>query len=106
MIGTYAHADTMMYYLTFIQRGINDSFAAVKKVSMDLKRLYVAGQDREAEKKLLTELSSAVDMPTLESATVLVTSSDCRTKSVHFHWCRFRTSGFAFSTASGCLAKS
>jgi hypothetical protein len=56
MIGEYVDVGLMRYYFSFFQRGISDSFAAVKKISPDLKRLYAAGKDKEAEKVFLTEL--------------------------------------------------
>jgi hypothetical protein len=56
MTGEYIDVSLMRYYFSFFQRGISDSFASVKKISPDLKRLYAAGKDREAEKTLLTEL--------------------------------------------------
>jgi hypothetical protein len=56
MIGDYIDVGLMRYYFSFFQRGISDSFASVKKISPELKRLYAAGKDKEAEKALLTEL--------------------------------------------------
>ena len=57
MMGEYIDLETMRYYFTFFQRMITDSFAGMKKISPDLKRLYIAGQEREAEKKMKEELS-------------------------------------------------
>jgi hypothetical protein len=57
MIGKYIDASLMRYYFSFFQRGITDCFSSVKKVSPDMKRLYAAGKDREAEKVLTTELN-------------------------------------------------
>lgn len=54
--GKYIDFETVRYYFSFFQRGITDCFSGIKKVSRDLKRLYIAGKDREAEKKLLDEL--------------------------------------------------
>ena len=54
--GKYIDVETMRYYFSYFQRGITDSFSAVKKISKDLKRLYSAGKEKEAEKKLLAEL--------------------------------------------------
>jgi hypothetical protein len=56
MIGDYIDVGLMRYYFSFFQRGISDSFAAIKKISPELKRLYAAGKDKEAEKVFLTEL--------------------------------------------------
>jgi hypothetical protein len=56
MTGEYIDVSLMRYYFSFFQRGVTDSFAAVKKVSGNVKRLYIAGQDREAEKVLISEL--------------------------------------------------
>ena len=56
MIGEYIDVGLMRYYFSFFQRGINDCFAAIKKISPDIKRLYAAGNDKQAEKTLLTEL--------------------------------------------------
>ncbi|MDR1252932.1 MAG: hypothetical protein LBK62_12350 [Treponema sp.] len=56
MTGEYVDVGLMRYYFSFFQRGISDSFAAIKKISDTLKRLYAADKDKEAEKVFLTEL--------------------------------------------------
>ncbi|MDR1100388.1 MAG: hypothetical protein LBL28_07910 [Treponema sp.] len=56
MIGDYIDVGLMRYYFSFFQRGISDSFASIKKISPELKRLYAADKDKEAEKVFLTEL--------------------------------------------------
>ncbi|MDR1390654.1 MAG: hypothetical protein LBJ31_11855 [Treponema sp.] len=61
MTGEYLHAETVRYYLSFIERGITDCFAVVKKISADLKRLYTAGHERQAEKLQQAELKIAFE---------------------------------------------
>ncbi len=56
MLGKYIDVQLMRYYFSFFQRGIADCFAAVKKVSPDVKRLYAAGKDKDAEKAIIIEL--------------------------------------------------
>jgi hypothetical protein len=56
MLGEYIDVALMRYYFSFFQRGIADCFAAVKKVSPDIKRLYQAGRDKDAEKEIITEM--------------------------------------------------
>jgi hypothetical protein len=56
MAGEYIDAGLMRYYFSFFQRGISDSFASIKKISPDLKRLYLAGKEKEAEKACILEL--------------------------------------------------
>jgi hypothetical protein len=56
MTGDYINAGLVRYYFSFFQRGISDSFTAIKKISPDLKRLYAAGKDKDAEKVFITEL--------------------------------------------------
>ncbi|MDR3341816.1 MAG: hypothetical protein LBT14_03330 [Treponema sp.] len=56
MTGEYIDVALMRYYFSFFQRGISDSFASIKKISPDLKRLYVVGKEKDAEKFFITEL--------------------------------------------------
>jgi len=52
----YVHTETMLYYFTFFQRAINDSYSTLKKISRDLERLYKADRARDAEKLVQLEL--------------------------------------------------
>jgi hypothetical protein len=56
LLGDSVDVETMRYYISFFQRGITDCFASLKKISKDIKRLYISGNDREAERKLQEEL--------------------------------------------------
>ena len=59
MMGEYIDVGLMRYYFGYFQRAINDSFAFVKTISPNLKRLYAADKDREAESLIKTELGIA-----------------------------------------------
>jgi hypothetical protein len=57
MTGEFVSAELMQFYFSFFQRAISDCFASIKKCSPEVKRLYKADKDKEAEKVLITELS-------------------------------------------------
>jgi hypothetical protein len=61
MIGEYIDVSLMGYYFSFFQRVIKDSYSAIKPVSADLEKLYVAGQHLKAETLIKKEIQRALD---------------------------------------------
>jgi hypothetical protein len=63
------------YWFSFIQRGINDSFASVKRSFPELKRLILAGDDLRAEKYLTGSLKRGFEMA-VEAARETIKGAD------------------------------
>jgi len=54
MIGEYIPIELMRYYFTFYQRAINDSYAGVRALTNDIKRLFAKNKDIEAENQIIS----------------------------------------------------
>lgn len=61
-LGKYVHIERMKYYFSFFQRAISDMQGVAKKVSADVKHLYLAGKDKEAEELVRLEIARAAEL--------------------------------------------
>jgi hypothetical protein len=59
-LGQFADIDTVRYYVSFFQRVISDVFAVPKTISKEIKHLYIADRDREAEEFSRMEIERTV----------------------------------------------
>jgi len=58
--GQFADIDTVRYFVSFFQRTISDVFAVPKTISKEIKHLYMADRDREAEELSRMEIERTV----------------------------------------------
>jgi hypothetical protein len=56
MKGAFVDRDEGLYWLSFMQRGITDSFSTVDRCFAEMKRLILLGQEREGRQYLKSEL--------------------------------------------------
>jgi hypothetical protein len=60
--GVFVEKLEAKYWFTFLQRGMNDSFASVKRSIPELKRLFSLGDDLGAEKYLMGDMKRGFEM--------------------------------------------
>ena len=61
MLKRYTDVDTMNYYLSFMQRGISDSFSVVKRIMPEVKWLCNKNKDHEAENVMIQALKKSFE---------------------------------------------
>ncbi|MDR2501288.1 MAG: hypothetical protein LBD37_09485 [Treponema sp.] len=58
-LGNFVDRAEAEYWLSFMQRGVNDTLSAVKRVMPEAKRFYLAGDDIAAGKVITGALAAA-----------------------------------------------